>query len=322
MNISDAQRLFINQVVEEISEEWLKHHLPIPNVFYHYTSAEGLIGILSSKTIWMTELRYMNDMSELQYAKDKISSRLRIYIEKPNINDIQKEFLKRIVSAFDPFSSGNAVFSASFCESGNLLSQWRAYGGKGGGYAIGFDFLHTIRFLNKRCVLRKVIYDKQMQDNVVDGVIDKYLSAIAKETTGRAMSNINQDDFVPAICQAFSGTAGELMFSFKHPDFHEEKEWRLVHHMNINPRFNRSGEIPAFRSYDGNVIPYISVSFSNAAEASKDDTFGCPFPIVKLFIGPTINADLNTESIKYLLSNMNPDGTTDINKSDIPLRWL
>ncbi len=322
MKISEAQRAYIDQVIKEITEEWMKHHLPIPNVFYHYTSAEGLLGILTSKSLWMTELRYMNDMSELQYARDKISSRIRVYIENPSINDIQKEFLKRIVSAFDLFSSGNAVFSASFCESGNLLSQWRAYRGIGGGYAIGFDFLHTIRFLNKQCILRKVIYDVETQDKVIDGVIERYLSAIAQETNDRTLDKINQDDYVPAVCQAFSGTAGELMVSIKHPDFHEEREWRIVHSMNINPRFNRSGEFPAFRSYDGNVIPYLSVSFNNAVEASKDDTFGCPFPIVKLFIGPTINADLNTESVRHLLLNLNPDATTDIQRSDIPLRWL
>ena len=167
-----------------------------------------------------------------------------------------------------------------------------------------------------------MIYDREVQNKVVDGVIEKYLTAIAKETSGRTLDNINQDDYVPAVCQAFSRTAGELMFSIKHPDFHEEREWRLVHSMNINPRLNRNDEFPAFRSYDGNVIPYLSVSFGNAVEASKDDTFGCPFPIVKLFIGPTINADLNTESVRHLLSNLNPDATTDIHKSDIPLRWL
>jgi len=322
MNISDKQRIAIDQAVKAITDEWLINHLPIPNVLFHYTSAEGLVGILSSKSIWMTELRYMNDMSELQYAKDKISTRLSTYAEKHNINEIQEEFLKRIASAFDPFSSGNAVFSASFCESGNLLSQWRAYRGKGGGYAIGFDFFHTIRFLSKNCAPRKVIYQEQIQNEIIDAIIEKYLAAIAIETSGRSIKNINVDDFIPAVCQAFSGTAGELMFSFKHPDFHEEREWRLVHFMNINPRFNRSGEFPSFRSYEGNIIPYLSTSFENAVQASKDDTYGCPFPVVKLFIGPTINAELNTESVKYLLSNMNPDATTDIHKSEIPLRWL
>ena len=35
-------------------------------------------------------------------------------------------------------SQGAAIFLACFCENGNLLSQWRAYGQQGG-YALGFE---------------------------------------------------------------------------------------------------------------------------------------------------------------------------------------
>ena len=35
-------------------------------------------------------------------------------------------------------------FVSCFCQSGNLLSQWRAYADKGGGYCIGFDFSEDV----------------------------------------------------------------------------------------------------------------------------------------------------------------------------------
>lgn len=31
---------------------------------YHYTTAEGLIGIIENNEFWATERRYMNDMNE------------------------------------------------------------------------------------------------------------------------------------------------------------------------------------------------------------------------------------------------------------------
>ena len=111
------------------------------------------------------------------------------------------------------------------------------------------------------------------------------------------------------------------MFCFKHPDFREEREWRLVHFTSVSPTLGRSDDIPKFRSYDGNVIPYYSVDFEKAIALSRDDTYGHAFPIVELMIGPTINADLNQESVKLLLLSLNPDIVPNINRSGIPLRW-
>ncbi len=45
-----------------------------PDWFYHYTTAEGLLGILESKSIWHTNANFLNDHKELQvgisYARD------------------------------------------------------------------------------------------------------------------------------------------------------------------------------------------------------------------------------------------------------------
>jgi hypothetical protein len=52
----------------------------------------------------------------------------------------------------------------SFCENGDLLSQWRAYGAKGSGYSLGFEPSALTRnplgdhFPSSR-LLRKAIYD-------------------------------------------------------------------------------------------------------------------------------------------------------------------
>src|SRR6266700_6216266 len=35
---------------------------------YHYTSQEGLLGILSSKTLWATRIQYLNDSTEFAYT--------------------------------------------------------------------------------------------------------------------------------------------------------------------------------------------------------------------------------------------------------------
>ncbi len=321
MSLTEQDHDRLNRLVQTVLETWSQRHREPPDVLYHYTSADGLIGILSSKSIWLTDLRHMNDLSELQYSRELVQKRFAARLELPGLSDIQKKFIGRISSSFDPFRSRHAVFSASFCEEGNLLSQWRAYRGRGGGYALGFDFFHLLRLLSRPCVLRRVLYHENEQISVVDYVIGEFLDVLESEAKLRGAEEVTES-FLPYLCQAFSDTIGELMFCFKHPDFREEREWRLVHFASVSPTSSRSKDLPRFRSYDGNIIPYVSVEFEKAITLSVDDTYGYGFPLAEVMIGPTINADLNQESVKLLLLSLNPDIIPNINRSGIPLRWL
>ena len=43
---------------------------PIPSTLWHYTSYAGFQGIISSKKIWTTEYRFLNDREEFRHAKN------------------------------------------------------------------------------------------------------------------------------------------------------------------------------------------------------------------------------------------------------------
>ncbi|MET0400520.1 MAG: DUF2971 domain-containing protein [Longimicrobiaceae bacterium] len=317
MALTEREQATLNELRGSFAYGWSDHDQHLPGVLYHYTSAEGLIGVVSSKSLWLTDLRFMNDFSELKYSRDLIVKQLQLRVNNSELSDVQREFLSLASSRLDPFGDGVAAFSASFCEEGNLLSQWRTYGG----YAIGFDFLHTIRLLDRPCVLRKVIYDEVQQVRLIDQVVGQFLVCVGRETIGRTVVDLPKD-LLPTFCQVFSSCVGELFFSFKHPDFYEEREWRLVHFASLDPLHHRGAESssPKFRSSDGNVIPYFSVSFEKAVEASRDDTYGVPFPIPELIIGPTISVDLNQESTLALLLTLNPEVNPLIEQSKTPLR--
>ena len=321
MKAPDQAQAILDGLVNEISTSWATRHEPLPQILYHYTSADGLIGILRTKSIWLTDLRYMNDLSELQYARELVTKCLTARRTATGLTDLHREFLGRALSTFDPFAMGFSVFSISFCEEGNLLSQWRAYRGRGGGYAIGLDFSHLIRLLDRPCVLRRVFYDEATQSQIVESIIDVFLTALGDQSSCRDAKDV-ENDFLPKLCQSFRAVMAEVLFAFKHPDFREEKEWRLVHFASINPTHDRTGPKLEFRSYEGNVIPYFAVKLDKAIQASLDDTLGYGFPIVDLMIGPTVNANLNEESVRLLLLSLNPDFTPHIRHSGIPLRWL
>ncbi len=91
---------------------------------YHYTSVNGLRGIIDSGNIWATHLGFLNDLSEGRAALADEAYRARL-----------EETDKRA-----------PLFIASFCrhqephqQKNGLLSQWRGYAGEGGGYCVVFD---------------------------------------------------------------------------------------------------------------------------------------------------------------------------------------
>ena len=49
---------------------------PIPEFLYHYTSQDGLLGIIESRSLWATNISYMNDATEFGLSVRLIRDRL------------------------------------------------------------------------------------------------------------------------------------------------------------------------------------------------------------------------------------------------------
>ncbi len=95
---------------------------------YHYTSAEGVAGIISNHEIWMSNTAFMNDTTELRTLQDERS------ILKDG--DFTNEHVKRAWHNMQRSRSFHSnYYMASFSRAKDLLEQWRAYGS----YCIGFD---------------------------------------------------------------------------------------------------------------------------------------------------------------------------------------
>src|SRR5207253_8902302 len=68
--------------LERRSAEWSALHAPIPKYLFHYTSSMGLLGVLASQRVWATNIRYMNDASELLWACNLTHGFLRARAEQ------------------------------------------------------------------------------------------------------------------------------------------------------------------------------------------------------------------------------------------------
>jgi hypothetical protein len=306
----------------------------VPDVLYHYTTATGAIGILEDRELWMTDVRCLNDRSELKYGEKLVQSRIARYLTASH-SPLQKMFLERISSAgVASLTVGSHVFVVSFCQDGDLLSQWRAYADRGQGYSLGFDLFHLQWGLNDRCRLVRLLHDSDQQEQIIERIITVYLEFATHERyvnwKGQASRPVGrpvgEDDFCSDVCNSFANVAHPCSLAFKDPSFREEHEWRIVFVNNWHDEIVRRDEdivYPTaikFRANNGRIVPYVSLSFRNIVELSLDTRRGWRFPVVEAVIGPTVDATEYIEPLEMLLMSHNRYQCPNIRRSNCPLR--
>ena len=237
-----------------------------PTYLYHYTSLENFVNILNSNELWMTEVRFLNDNSELNYAisnyyeniqqilanKVKIIQKFRDYesdFDEQSLNElinILHEFLKKV----HKLHSYSFVFS--FSEKGDLLSQWRGYTKFGQGVSIGFNYKELIDVLHPNLfeypnkigrigqLLTPCVYSKKKIYERVEGT----LLEIFANNFSEGLASID-----------FSDIWGNCL-QIKHPAFMEESEWRLSAQLSDENKINHKTGI-------NSIIPIYKNRFEN-----------------------------------------------------------
>ena len=128
----------------ECLKEWEaardERHRPA-GLIYHYCDANALLNILRMRRVWATSTKYMNDFTELLSLFRNVKAHADRHRSTPAgevLSDIV-DFYLLMADKTQPQTIGNDRYACCFSEKGDLLSQWRAYGNNGRGYAIGFD---------------------------------------------------------------------------------------------------------------------------------------------------------------------------------------
>jgi|GEM_PF-6072323 len=130
-----------------------------PKLLYHYTTFEGLKGILKTEELWFSERQHVNDTKEFCHLKQQIynviQKCLKQWREGKTLPKEYKESDVKNANCTDANFLCNSLTRAlrktylfSFCvhekdkkhiQNNGLLSMWRGYG-EDGGYAFVFDF--------------------------------------------------------------------------------------------------------------------------------------------------------------------------------------
>jgi Protein of unknown function (DUF2971) len=279
-----------------------------PDFLYHYTSLGSALKIMESKSVWASEIRYLNDAEEFKYAADKVRSLLNLEVEKATSNS-----LKRLIPLFgsvldDVFgeakSPGTCIFSLS--EEGDLLSQWRGYCPPEGGIAMGLKATALKQLLAASnspplCLLR-CIYDDVHHEALLKPVLDSLISEL-DERVIKAESQEAHDKAIIRAAFIFTVRFVWIASIIKNGAFKEEKEWRIVSRC--------SDEHLKFRAGRSMLIPYYPLSLESDSVS---------FPISKLIVGPSPHQKLSQNSLTGYLKQQGWD--CECSASKVPFRVL
>ena len=100
-----------------------------PPILYHYTTQQGLLGIISDKEIWASHTQYLNDVREFRHALDLVKEEISAMKSEAATNELSRKCLTAMEESVLSGLESINVCVCSFSERGDVLSQWRAYGG-------------------------------------------------------------------------------------------------------------------------------------------------------------------------------------------------
>jgi len=278
----------------KLDEQWLSLHRKRPQYLFHYTNAQGLLGMLQSNRIWATNCRFMNDPTEIAYGIHLVREISQSVWPKKDTKGWSE--LKDILSLRLKRFEKSKVYIACFCAAGDLLSQWRGYGAVGGGYSIGFSAREIgVERLNFRepvppkAILRKVIYDRRTQERLITDWlrgVSVLEQARLKNPSGPAVQSFMYlwGNFNTYLC--------EFLICFKDTAYREEQEWRVI-------QFGTVKEVDvlkaSFRTGGAHAIPYVELDFTLVKGPYRGK-----LPAQLIRYGPTLDPLVTERSLRLL----------------------
>jgi hypothetical protein len=204
-----------------------------PPILHHYTDAFGVQGIVSSNSLWATATQFSNDVSEIEYAVSIAAELIEeTWGKKKRLGPWEKVLAEHLVRLFEtPLHSFGQPFIVSFCEDGDLLSQWRAYGGMSG-FSLAFSPLiehDKVRLACRngfRTMVKRVIYDPDKQRARLRFLLNhlvKLVNGFSFATTSSQGAAAHVELSLLLILEMTDWAC-----TVKHGAFSEEKEWRII----------------------------------------------------------------------------------------------
>jgi hypothetical protein len=271
-----------------------------PDHLFHYTDLEGVKGIFTSRTLWMSKFTASNDISEIQLAIRHFQG----FVQREASEHTKEEgdFLREAADQLESFRRTN-ICLASFCEQHDLLSQWRSYGNDGRGIALGFNSKRLVELAQRNGLrLFRCVYDQAAHERIASDLVTLLLASFRKAPPDGSQAR-------RALIARFNAMFLVVAPVIKDHRFVEEREWRLV-----------SNPVPFD---DPNMIAVLKGNQASVKLTVKltGDSEGMSNMIPRVTIGPTLDPHNVSDAID-VLSQRNGFHISDIAISGIPYRRI
>ncbi len=217
--------------------------VPVPQVLYHYTSADGFLGILSEGKLFASDSKFFNDSSEGEYGMSRLAPQLARFEELVDAR------ITSIIRGLVKDRQSEPLYVVCFCDDDDVLGQWRGYSANGAGYALGIPGAALSG--NGLAPLLPVRYGDAAVDDAVRAVIDWSLPEVARISAQRSKE---WEVAVGNVLTAAIATLFLIVVTSKRKVFRHEQEWRLVYPQYATPSLTIDSL--KFRAAEGLIVPY------------------------------------------------------------------
>jgi hypothetical protein len=264
-----------------------------PDVLYHYTSLPAVVAIIGAGTLHASDIRFLNDRTELQFAWGTANAVLKkLAASAPP--GVSQEAISALASGPSHFLQlFGGAFAVSFSTQADLLSQWRAYADDGAGVALGLSVdqgFEVIGSTRASVTLSRIRYDEHDQADLLESSLRTISEAIArasKENDGAEAERIPWQAARQAVTSLVVGLAAWI----KNPAFTEEQEWRAV--VPYRGPFSPL-DITDVRLAPRGLVPYCQIRPAAIAPIESR------LPIKEIVLGPKINGLQEEAFFTYL----------------------
>ena len=284
----------------------------------HYTSAKVGLSIIENKTIWLNNVQYMNDYSEIEIGHQLL---LDFYNNatgtelKGVLEEISTGCTKKLEFNYNNISP-KLMNTYALCLTEHLpdedkygrLSMWRAYAANNGVALVFNRPMFLEESFNTSAMTIPMFYFDQ----------EKFCDTVHEFTK---ILNDNKDmlkqasGFNEYIFKKFLIT----VLSMKHKGFQEEREWRIL--CNSSIYMSPPNEILKEKRVEVNGAPRIIKTLNFADVQYKNIKFNMNDLIYKVIIGPSNNAEQLREIFVNALSDNGVKNADDkVICSNIPIR--
>lgn len=281
---------FFNEVTEHYDKAFscITELMPTYNApdVYHYTSQPGLLGILQERSLWATDIRFLNDDQEFRNGVSILDAVTKEVMDPSH--------LKFVIEARQSMFIDRPSYVICFTGNGDSTPQWKSYGDYAVGWKNGVIANHFLEFPSLAqylpCVYRR--------DDKTE-IARRFLQSLNESV---ASGSLSEKAYLACVTNFYYYCAAFM----KSEHFEDEQELRIVA---FEPfQYPGEGKFSKLawkaRSGSRSIIPYLSVPIVQPAE---------------IVMGPKIRSTENESALASVLPRLGAKDTK-ITMSSSPFR--